>query len=246
LSHESAGADASSVDALAWGSDDVLAIARNGEPIVLIDSEGSEFPSLPVEDGLVVAALAFRHDGDRLAASLVTADSERWDPARHQIEVWDWRRGEVVEAVVTPSETVAFDPTGERIATAHPTVESPQIWDLTTGTLEGLNGTDGALDVAWSPDGALIATAGTDGVIRLWDSQSGTHRLALHGHRTSVDKVRFSPDGSKLASVAPDGTLRIWALDLDDLIDLAWGKLSRDFTDSDCQALLRMDECPHP
>jgi WD40 repeat protein/DNA-binding SARP family transcriptional activator len=247
LRHESIGADASSVDALAWGSDEVLAIARNGEPIVLIDSDGNEVASLPVEDGIVVAALAFRHDGDRLATSLVTGDSERWEAARHQIEVWDWRRGEVVEAVVTLSDTVAFDPTGERIATAHPALEAPQIWDLTTNTLEGLDGgPGGALDVAWSPDGALIATAGTDGVIRLWDSQSGTHRLALHGHRTSVDKVRFSPDGSKLASVAPDGTLRIWALDLDDLIDLAWGKLSREFTDADCQAVLQVAECPDP
>jgi WD40 repeat protein/DNA-binding SARP family transcriptional activator len=244
-SHESIGADASSVDALAWGSDDVLAIARNGEPIVLIDSDGSEV-ALPVEDGLAVAALAFRHDGDRLATSLVTAASEAWDDERHQIEVWDWRRGEVVEARVTRSEAVAFDPTGERIATAHPTLASPQIWDLTTDTLEGLDATNGALDVAWSPDGALIAAAGTDGVIRILDAASGVVRLSLHGHRTAADKVRFSPDGSKLASVAPDGTLRIWALDLDDLIDIAWRKLSRQFTDADCEALLRVPQCPDP
>jgi WD40 repeat protein len=83
-------------------------------------------------------------------------------------------------------------------------------------------------------------------VIRLWDAQSGTHRLALYGHRTSVDKVRFSPDGSKLASVAPDGTLRIWALDLDDLIDIAWRDLSRQFTDADCEVLLRVPQCPDP
>ena len=75
---------------------------------------------------------------------------------------------------------------------------------------------------------------------------TGVHRLALHGHRTFVDKVRFNPDGSTLASEAPDGTLRIWALDLDDLIDLAWGKLSREFTDSDCQAVLQVSESPKP
>jgi WD40 repeat protein len=102
------------------------------------------------------------------------------------------------------------------------------------------------LDVAWSPDGALIAAAGSDGVIRILDAASGVVRLSLHGHRTAADKVRFSPDGSKLASVAPDGTLRIWALDLDDLIAIAWGKLSREFADAECQALLRVAECPDP
>ena len=246
FTHEAVGSDAGWVEAVAWGSDGVLAIARNAAPLVVVDGQGNEVSSLDVEKGLVVLALAFSQDGDRLAVSLVTADSERWDATRHRIEVWDWRQDAVVDSLVTTSWSLAFDPTDTRIATAHPSLPFAQIWDLASDTLEDLEGESGAVrDVAWSADGAQIATAGLDGVIRLWDAASGAHRLALHGHRTLVDKVRFSPDNSTLASIAPDGTLRMWALDLDDLIDIAWGKLSREFTHEDCQTLLRAD-CPSP
>ncbi|HSM17993.1 MAG TPA: WD40 repeat domain-containing protein, partial [Gemmatimonadales bacterium] len=248
FTHRAAATEASRVEAVAWSSDGVLAIARDGDPVVVVDSEGDQVDSLDVEAGLVAGALAWSPSGDRLAVSLVTGDSERWDITRHQIQVWDWQTGEIADSLMeTTSSSLAFDPSGERIATVDVTLTSAQVWDLASDTVNELDRGSGALqDIAWSPDGALIATAGADGAIRLWAAETGVQRLALHGHRSSVDKVRFSPDGSTLASVAPDGTLRIWALDLDDLIDLAWSKLSREFTDADCQALLGVAECPDP
>jgi WD40 repeat protein len=247
FTNEAMAADAGWVEALVWSSDGVLAIGRYGEPTVLVDAEGSVVATLGIEDGLVIQALAFSHDGDRLATSLVTADSERWDANRHRIEVWDWRHAEVVDSRVTTARSLAFDPTDAMLVAADPDRPLAEIWDLASDTVEGLEGgTGGVTDVAWSSDGGLIATAGLDGVVRLWDATSRSHRLALHGHQTLVDKVRFSPDGTSLASIAPDGTVRLWALDLDDLIGIAWGKLSREFTDEECQALLRVPDCPSP
>ncbi|WP_405161924.1 WD40 repeat domain-containing protein [Nocardia sp. NBC_01499] len=59
----------------------------------------------------------------------------------------------------------------------------------------------------------LLASAGSDGTIRLWDlSEPRTIAAAgqLSGHRGNVESVAFSPDNSKLVSAGSDGTVRVW------------------------------------
>jgi WD40 repeat protein len=56
----------------------------------------------------------------------------------------------------------------------------------------------GARLVAFSPDGRLLATAGVNCDIRIWDVTTARRLYTLKGHSTSA--ITFSPDGKRLAS----------------------------------------------
>ncbi len=66
------------------------------------------------------------------------------------------------------------------------------------------------VDVAWSPDGATLATADTAGV-RLWDGESRRARALILPEDGPATAVAWSDDGRRLLSASgPDGTVRAW------------------------------------
>ncbi len=68
----------------------------------------------------------------------------------------------------------------------------------------------GVSDIAFSPDGTIIASASTDRSVSLWDAESMERMVKVRGHHDAVRGIAFSPDGSRLVSAAEDETLRIW------------------------------------
>ena len=64
----------------------------------------------------------------------------------------------------------------------------------------------------FSPDGSLLATAGSEGTGSLWDRESGEQLIELKGHIGVVWNISFSPDGKLLATVGSDRTFRLWDL----------------------------------
>jgi WD40 repeat protein len=66
--------------------------------------------------------------------------------------------------------------------------------------------------VTFSPDGKLLATAGFDNTVKLWEFPSGKEARTLAGHTGPVYCVAFDPSGTMLASASVDKTIRLWTV----------------------------------
>jgi len=87
-----------------------------------------------------------------------------------------------------------------------------QIWDVASGREIGdLKGHGRAVSkVAFSRDGKLLATGGTDNTIKIWDLAAKRELATLTGHTANIESLDFHPDGRLLASAGEDGSTFLW------------------------------------
>jgi WD40 repeat protein len=209
---------------------------------VVFDREGTEMSRLIEGPHVFVASAAFSGDGRSIVTSQV---SERRDPAESGFGVWDWRKGELEDHVRANPVAVDADPVHARVAAVDELDGSAEVWDLDRKESIATFRRSGSLDaVDFRADGEQLAFAGADGTIGLGDPDTGEQQMVLRGSQSSVVRVSFSPDGTRLASMGTDGVLRVWALDLDELIEIARGRLTRSLDDDECRQWLHLDACP--
>ena len=74
-----------------------------------------------------------------------------------------------------------------------------------------LTGHDGFVsDLAFAPDGTVLASASQDATVRIWNVAKGDTVTVLRNHSAAVQSVAFSPDGRVLASSGTDLSIKLW------------------------------------
>ncbi len=86
------------------------------------------------------------------------------------------------------------------------------IYSIETGQreVEMIGHRDVLYSAIFSPDEAMIATAGYDRDIVLWDAKTGNAIRSFTGHNGAIFDLAFSPDGKVVASACADETVKIW------------------------------------
>ncbi|KAI1353682.1 WD40-repeat-containing domain protein [Xylaria sp. FL0043] len=177
------------------------------------------------QDG--IDGLAFSHDSKFLASG---SDD-------YSARVWDVETGTTL-AILKHSEyvnTVCFSADGTYLATGS-SDSTIGIWERPTSggwgcgetrskpdkSLRGHTST--IMSVAFAPRGWLLASAGTNGELRIWDTKANVAEdvgdqlmpsqpddmSSLTGHTKPVCCVAISPDDETVASASEDGVILLW------------------------------------
>jgi len=111
--------------------------------------------------------------------------------------------------------SVAFTPDGRNLLTGSLNGEL-KLWSLgksgespTQLVRTMLGHKAGIFAIAVSPDQKVIASAGNDQSIKLWDMQ-GKLLHNMPAHQEIIWRLAFSPDGQYLASASADGYIKLW------------------------------------
>lgn len=153
-----------------------------------------------------IYAADFSSDGRTIAAA--GDDQTAW--------LWETATGKLLFKLAGHTAAVhglAYAPDGKRLATVSDD-GACRIWDTTTGNaLATLNHQPSTLNhplttIAFSADGRLIATGGSDeGKVNVWDAALFTLRQSLD--LGPAECVAFAPAAKKLAIAGRDGCIRI-------------------------------------
>jgi len=174
-------------------------------------------------------SMFFSPDSQLLAAPLDAGSLGIWDTTNGK------QRGQVkatAPELHNGAFNGAFSPDGRTVAldNGNGTVG---IWEIASGNLRSTMGSPLAAlkdesptrsylypyglrssthTLAFSPDGTLLAFAGLDKTVHVWEVATGKAVAAFKGHTSVLLCVAFSPDGTRLASGSADTTALIWDL----------------------------------
>ena len=128
-------------------------------------------------------------------------------------KVWEVATGKNIATLENPSQVrggcvfISMEPVSPPLRKDTSTLWCTKTWqNIATLDVKKVE------SLAFSPDGARLATGGTwpEQTIRLWDVETGERIADFPGHKSNVASLAFSPDGRLLASGSFDSTILLW------------------------------------
>jgi DNA-binding SARP family transcriptional activator/WD40 repeat protein len=152
------------------------------------------------------------------------------------------RDGEPVHNIEFPdaapaSGRVAFHPEGGTLAAAvdRLALYDTETWDTVWDPVEAHDGGVGEID--FSPDGTKLMTIGRDGFVKVWSTSSGE---LLHTIPLGDDFAKGAAfvDDEHIAIGTQNGLLAVLTVDIEELVEIARSRLTRQLTDQECVTYL--------
>jgi eukaryotic-like serine/threonine-protein kinase len=121
------------------------------------------------------------------------------------------------------AKALAFSPDESVLATAagDPRPDSSRVECWEVPSLKPLpfppNKVKNAACICFAPDGRQFFTGGWDGVLRVWDAQTGIelpNRRSVQHHRSFIADMAFLPGTRQLVTAGSDRCIRLWGTEL--------------------------------
>ncbi len=159
----------------------------------------------PAHAGAGLSAAAIDRERGRLAAGFLREAEWRGEAVLHNLV----REVDVRLPDLPPVDRMQYSPDGRRLAIAAGAAVLICDSDTTDVLVRIPTGAIRAV-FDFSPDGALLATAGDDRLLKIWSTSDAKELASFAGHEKAIAGVRWMQDGRRVVTGSVDGTCRIW------------------------------------